>query len=122
MKNINTRGFEGFYRKYSEKDLKKMMDEVYDALHKQFKSEISLGYDGCKELLGALLLFKYDKKMEEKITIGICKLFQNRFDCLDFSEYMEGFIEYSEITMEEWIDIYDYLERNHKWIENHRCV
>ena len=122
MMNFSRRGFKDFYEKYDEKKLKNMVDLVYCALCKQFNNEVSFGIHGCKEFLGAILLFKYDKSLEKAIVIGLCKTFQNKFTPLDFSEYMDEVIHQSSITMDEWIDICDYIERNHRWIEKHKCA
>ena len=61
--------------------------------------------------MGAILLFKYDKMIEEEIVFGLCKMFQNKFDSLDFSNYMDEVVQKSSITMEDWIDVYDYIEK-----------
>lgn len=122
MRSFNLKGFRAFYEKYSEKDLKKMLDSVYHALSKQFNNKVRFGDNGCKEFMGAILLFKYDKMIEEEIVFGLCKMFQNKFDSLDFSNYMDEVIQKSSITMEDWIDVYDYIESNHKWINKYKYV
>ena len=119
MRTFNLKGFRAFYEKYSEKDLKKMLDSVYHALSKQFNNKVRFGDNGCKEFMGAILLFKYDKMIEEEIVFGLCKMFQNKFDSLDFSNYMDEVIQKSSITMEDWIDVYDYIDSNHKWINKY---
>ena len=119
MRSFNLKGFRAFYEKYSEKDLKKMLDSVYHALSKQFNNKVRFGDNGCKEFMGAILLFKYDKMIEEEIVFGLCKMFQNKFDSLDFSNYMDEVVQKSSITMEDWIDVYDYIESNHKWINKY---
>lgn len=119
MRSFNLKGFRAFYEKYSEEDLKKMLDSVYHALSKQFNNQVRFGDNGCKEFMGAILLFKYDKMIEEEIVFGLCKIFQNKFDSLDFSNYMDEVIQKSSITMEDWIDVYDYIESNHKWINKY---
>lgn len=119
---MRNRGFEKFYKDYNEKKLTKILNETYEALSRLFNREVTFGKEGIKEFLGAILLFKYDKSCEEKIVMGICKMFQRKFTPLDFSEYMEYIIENSLITIEEWHDVYDYIDKNHRWIENHRCV
>lgn len=122
MRSFNLKGFRAFYEKYSEKDLKKMLDSVYHALSKQFNNKVRFGDNGCKEFMGAILLFKYDKMIEEEIVFGLCKMFQNKFDSLDFSNYMDEVVQKSSITMEDWIDVYDYIESNHKWINKYKYV
>ena len=119
MRSFNLKGFRAFYEKYSDEDLKKMLDSVYHALSKQFNNKVRFGDNGCKEFMGAILLFKYDKMIEEEIVFGLCKMFQNKFDSLDFSNYMDEVIQKSSITMEDWIDVYDYIESNHKWINKY---
>ena len=119
MRSFNLKGFRAFYEKYSDEDLKKMLDSVYHALSKQFNNKVRFGDNGCKEFMGAILLFKYDKMIEEEIVFGLCKIFQNKFDSLDFSNYMDEVIQKSSITMEDWIDVYDYIESNHKWINKY---
>ena len=57
--------------------------------------------------------------IEEEIVFGLCKMFQNKFDSLDFSNYMDEVIQKSSITMEDWIDVYDYIDSNHKWINKY---
>ena len=105
-----------------EEDLKKMLDSVYHALSKQFNNKVRFGDNGCKEFMGSILLFKYDKMIEEEIVFGLCKMFQNKFDSLDFSNYMDEVVQKSSITMEDWIDVYDYIESNHKWINKYKYV
>ena len=122
MRSFNLKGFRAFYEKYSEEDLKKMLDSVYHALSKQFNNKVRFGDNGCKEFMGAILLFKYDKMIEEEIVFGLCKMFQNKFDSLDFSNYMDEVVQKSSITMEDWIDVYDYIESNHKWINKYKYV
>lgn len=122
MRSFNLKGFRAFYEKYSEEDLKKMLDSVYHALSKQFNNQVRFGDNGCKEFMGAILLFKYDKMIEEEIVFGLCKMFQNKFDSLDFSNYMDEVVQKSSITMEDWIDVYDYIESNHKWINKYKYV
>ena len=119
MRSFNLKGFRAFYEKYSEEDLKKMLDSVYHALSRQFNNKVRFGDNGCKEFMGAILLFKYDKMIEEEIVFGLCKMFQNKFDSLDFSNYMDEVVQKSSITMEDWIDVYDYIESNHKWINKY---
>ena len=99
-----------------------MLDSVYHALSKQFNNKVRFGDNGCKEFMGAILLFKYDKMIEEEIVFGLCKMFQNKFDSLDFSNYMDEVVQKSSITMEDWIDVYDYIESNHKWINKYKYV
>ena len=122
MRSFNLKGFRAFYEKYSEEYLKKMLDSVYHALSKQFNNQVRFGDNGCKEFMGAILLFKYDKMIEEEIVFGLCKMFQNKFDSLDFSNYMDEVVQKSSITMEDWIDVYDYIESNHKWINKYKYV
>lgn len=122
MRSFNLKGFRAFYEKYSEEDLKKMLDSVYHALSKQFNNQVRFGDNGCKEFMGAILLFKYDKMIEEEIVFVLCKMFQNKFDSLDFSNYMDEVVQKSSITMEDWIDVYDYIESNHKWINKYKYV
>ena len=122
MRSFNLKGFRAFYEKYSEEYLKKMLDSVYHALSKQFNNKVRFGDNGCKEFMGAILLFKYDKMIEEEIVFGLCKMFQNKFDSLDFSNYMDEVVQKSSITMEDWIDVYDYIESNHKWINKYKYV
>lgn len=122
MRSFNLKGFRAFYEKYSEEYLKKMLDSVYHALSKQFNNQVRFGDNGCKEFMGAILLFKYDKMIEEEIVFVLCKMFQNKFDSLDFSNYMDEVVQKSSITMEDWIDVYDYIESNHKWINKYKYV
>ncbi|MEG0857848.1 MAG: hypothetical protein RSG52_15395 [Terrisporobacter sp.] len=114
--------FRKYYEKYSEKQLKNMMDLTYDTLYKKFNKDVNFGFNGCKDFLGAVLLLKYDKSVEKNIGYGLCMIFDGKCDPLDFSEFMDNIIEKSIISMEDWIDVYDYLETHHKWIESHKCA
>ena len=122
MRYLNKRVFENFYKKYTEKNLKQMLDLVYNSLSFQFKNKPRLSEEGYKEFLCAILLFKYDKLMEKMITIAMCKLFEEKVNYEDFYENMEIIIELSNISFDEWISLYDYIYTHHKWIENYKAV
>ena len=122
MRDFGLDEFSSLYKNYDEKQLKDFLDLVYDALSIRFKGDTNIGQEGSKELLSAILLYMYDKNVQEKIGLGFCKLFDDKMDALEFSIYMNYVVKLSKITEEEWIALYNYIDNNHKWINTYKCI
>ena len=122
MRDFGSDEFSSLYKNYDEKQLKDFLDLVYDALSIRFKGDTNIGQEGSKELLSAILLYMYDKNVQEKIGLGFCKLFDDKMDALEFSIYMNYVVKLSKITEEEWIALYNYIDNNHKWINTYKCI
>lgn len=114
--------FKKYYEKYSVEQLKNILDLSYNFLFEKFNKELHFGLKGSKDFLSAILLLRFDKSVEKNIGYGICMVFDEQCDPLDFSEFMYDVIGKSNISIEEWVNIHNYIDENHKWIEKHKCV
>lgn len=120
---ISDSAFVNFVKRFDESDLKKTVDMVYTTFCNQYKSEPSFGVSGAIEFVVSIILLKFDKSTTEYIFIALEQMFEENWGPLDYSDYIEKIVkEKTTINYSAFSEAYRYLERNHSWIQSHKCA
>lgn len=112
-----------------EKDLNNLIVHYYkvfpDIPHKGF------GENGVKECISALYISsaykevgqlqhnKMYKDFAEELYIEIYKVLVGDITPLDFSFTIEGRLNKYDFPIQIWHELYNYYDKDHKWLENH---
>lgn len=113
--------FLNFISFWEQDDLEKELDNWYNNIKKNLNINKTFGFrwNGVKELAGAILLSLPYKDLQEEILIAIVHVLTGYMSPLGFSDYMDNIVRKSPISEKAWHDTYNYLDKNHKWLESH---
>lgn len=81
--------------------------------------KIGFGESGVNEFVGAVMLAAYRPTLEKDIDHGIEQVFTKKFSPLQFSEYMDGIVNRSDVPYTSWSAVYNYVKNNMPWIQTH---